>query len=393
MHVVMLGGLHIEMALWSTLGDVLEGSGWTSALTESEVASSGTTDSFLKVSHLARTRHAHQVTLLILRKLQKLAFLQSGSNQSEAAWKDDMQKRSPTFMYWDFILRYETLILIFVRAHREKNFALYVEVLENLTPLFSALDHVNYARWLPVHIRDMKCFPSPIKDEFEKQCHWVLSKTNNRFSAIPVDQAHEQENAYIKGSGGCIGFTGNAAAFRRWMLSGPELARLQKQFEEQYMYGADPEHSRNFQNHKQGLSAQKTFQKQVNSLFNTFIKMGNPFLDDFPEQVTLDNRNCVDDSVTAALHALEDTGTTQHHDFVKKVIEGRSVSIHQPIKKNSFALFKRPLPKAISKHGKKFKMLQNNVALFGQLYISMQSRDGDLKEFFAHEIQSFPPAL
>ena len=33
------------------------------------------------------------------------------------------------------------------------------------------------------------------------------------------------------------------------------------------------------------------------------------------------------------------------------------------------------------------------MALFGQLYISMRSRDGDLKEFFAHEIQSFPPFL
>ena len=133
-------------------------SGWTSALTESEVASSGTADSFLKVSHLAQTRHAHQVTLLTLRKLQKVTFLQSGSNQSETVWKDDMQKRSPMFMYWDFILRYKTLILIFVQAHREKNFALYVEVLENLTPLFFTLDHVNYARWLPVHIRDMKCY-------------------------------------------------------------------------------------------------------------------------------------------------------------------------------------------------------------------------------------------
>ena len=38
-------------------------------------------------------------------------------------------------------------------------------------------------------------------------------------------------------------------------------------------------------------------------------------------------------------------------------------------------------------------MLLNNIALFGQLYISMQSRDGDLKEFFSHEIQSFPPSL
>ena len=30
-HVVMFGGLHIEMALWNTLGDVLEASGWTTA--------------------------------------------------------------------------------------------------------------------------------------------------------------------------------------------------------------------------------------------------------------------------------------------------------------------------------------------------------------------------
>ena len=109
--------------------------------------------------------------------------------------------------------------------------------------------------------------------------------------------------------------------------------------------------------------------------------------------VTLDSRNCVDNSVTAALHSLEDTGTTQYHDFVKKVIEDRSVSIHQPIKKNSLAFFKRPQPKVMSKQGNKLKVLQTNVALFGQLYISMQSQEGDLKEFFAHEIQSFPPSL
>ncbi len=34
-------------------------------------------------------------------------------------------------------------------------------------------------------------------------------------------------------------------------------------------------------------------------------------------------------------------------------------------------------------HRKKIKSLQNNVALFGQLFISMQSREGDLTEFFA----------
>ena len=68
-------------------------------------------------------------------------------------------------MYWDFILRQEILILIFIRAHREKRFSLYVEVLEKLTPLFFALDHVNYSSWMPVHIHDMKSLPEPIKQE------------------------------------------------------------------------------------------------------------------------------------------------------------------------------------------------------------------------------------
>jgi hypothetical protein len=58
-----MGGLHIEKALWNAVGDLLDGSGWTTALTESEVASSGTADSFLKVSHITRTQHAHQFTV------------------------------------------------------------------------------------------------------------------------------------------------------------------------------------------------------------------------------------------------------------------------------------------------------------------------------------------
>ena len=55
-YVVMFGGLHLEMALWSTLGDLLGSSGWTTALIEAEVASPGVADSFLRASHLTRTR-------------------------------------------------------------------------------------------------------------------------------------------------------------------------------------------------------------------------------------------------------------------------------------------------------------------------------------------------
>jgi len=51
---------------------------------------------------------------------------------------------------------------------------------------------------------------------------------------IPIDQAHKQENAFVKGAGGFIGLTENPTAFRQWMKSGPELARIQRQFEDEY---------------------------------------------------------------------------------------------------------------------------------------------------------------
>ena len=58
----------------------------------------------------------------------------------------------------------------------------------------------------------MKSLPITFKTEFKK--HWVVSKTKKRFSCMPLDQVHEQENAKIKGKGGGIGLT-DPSALRR----------------------------------------------------------------------------------------------------------------------------------------------------------------------------------
>ena len=54
--VVILGGLHIDMALWSVLGVLLDGSCWTTTLIDAEVVLFGFADSFLKATYLTRTR-------------------------------------------------------------------------------------------------------------------------------------------------------------------------------------------------------------------------------------------------------------------------------------------------------------------------------------------------
>ena len=86
------------------------------------------------------------------------------------------------------------------QSSQRKIIPLYIEVLEELTPLFFAFDHINYVQWMIVHIRDMKSFSDSIKNEFVNYSHWVLSKTTKNFTAISFHQGHDQENKIGKGS-------------------------------------------------------------------------------------------------------------------------------------------------------------------------------------------------
>jgi hypothetical protein len=57
--------VHIEMAAFKLLGDLLKGTGWVTALSEADIASLGTAESFLTVSNVSKTRQAHQITILL----------------------------------------------------------------------------------------------------------------------------------------------------------------------------------------------------------------------------------------------------------------------------------------------------------------------------------------
>ena len=148
-------------------------------------------------------------------------------------WCTEMADACPHFQFWYIILQLELYIMIYVRAIREGNFQLYVQALSKIVPWFFALDHTHYARWIPVHLRDLvslkECHPN-IYAEFEKG-NFTVRKSGRAFSAIAIDQAHEQNNAYVKGDGGAVGLTENPAALCRWMASGPEMARLIEEFD------------------------------------------------------------------------------------------------------------------------------------------------------------------
>ena len=188
--VIMFGGLHLEMSMWNMLGDYLAGCGWTVALSDAGIASSGVADGLLNASHLTKTRHAHQITIAALYQLQREACALSDESLASTfeEWRQNTIEKIHTFQSWDTNLRIEKHVLTFIRAHGERNFDLYVQSLELIVGYYFALNHYNYARWVPIHIRDMKSLPASIRESFKK--HWVVAKTSNCFSSIPLDQTY-----------------------------------------------------------------------------------------------------------------------------------------------------------------------------------------------------------
>ena len=95
-------------------------------------------------------------------------------------------------------------------------------------------------------------------DEFVKG-NFTAKKTPNRFSSIAIDHPHEQSNASVKGDGGAVGLTENAAALKRWLVSGLEMARVISMFEAT----TQTKKKVDFRHYKESKSVQVTCHRNV----------------------------------------------------------------------------------------------------------------------------------
>ena len=122
------------------MGNVLEGSGWEDVLVEAGVTTSGGVKAILHASHLKRCRLTHEISIVVFTQLKKLAYIQAGPDLSFEEWNVKRCTESPTFFFWDLILRLQILVLMFVRSIRQRNFQLYRATLEKIAPLSFSLD-------------------------------------------------------------------------------------------------------------------------------------------------------------------------------------------------------------------------------------------------------------
>ena len=136
----------------------------------------------------------------------------------------------------------------------------------------------------------------------------------------------------------------NLAAFRRWMISGPEIARIIAEFEADTAIITD-EKIDPAKHHEETEGVQKSFAKYVKALVCVVEETGNPFLEQSADLLVLDTRTIENASVIATVRQIEAAGKSQLDTYFKECLTAEQRRMYEPIKKNNFKLFSSPPPK------------------------------------------------
>ena len=391
---VMMGGLHIEMAFQEMLGKWLGGSGWDVKLSEAGVFTAGRAHSALGASNVKRTRYAHDVTCVALYILREEAYQEDtreATNISREAWCSAL-KVHPQFLYWNDTLELEMLYNRFIQSQREGNLDLYIEVLGEIIPCFFTFNHSNYARWLPVHVRDLVNLQAQHPDlyaEFQKG-NFVVQRSDARYSLMAKDQSHEHLNNEIKHSGGYSSLNSDdPTTLLIQILASPQRAELIKKFEAGMLMHTDMEERTHYQHHEEGHAFQVRFNAHVKMLLEV-LRPTNPFKDRSPHLSTLHSKVVMDVAVVNCMRDWRLIGQVLYSEYAKSRFKEGSKAITDTIHRNNMATFQ----KGQEKPKKEVQTLKQNAALVAQVFLAIQSRpEADLGEFFQYENQKEPPSL
>ena len=158
---------------------------------------------------------------------------------------------------------------------------------------------------------------------------FVTQKSDRPFSCLSDDQIHEQNNRKVKSEGGAVSLLSSPAALLKWMVSGPEIARVVVEFEEQTGIVTDDEEENH---HEDTKSFHIHFQRHVKNVVEAFEEYGNPFLEvDVPTSII--SKVIMEIEGTDSVKRAARTGEAQFQMYVKERLEEGRASLHDVIQK------------------------------------------------------------
>ena len=127
--------------------------------------------------------------------------------------------------------------------------------------------------------------------------------------------------------------------------------------------------------HPNLASTEHTFAKDVLSLLATCEDMGNPFLEDNGDMLTLDTKVVMNKDAIRTVNAVEEIGQRQFSECVEDRL---NIASNKPlsdiVSKNKLALFSTPQTKQRSRSNEQVASLKTNCTLFSRFYVACQPR-------------------
>ena len=174
------------------------------------------------------------------------------------------------------------------------------------------------------------------------------------------------------------------------MVTGPEISRLVDEFSD---ISGNRQTKKNQSHHEETFSFHKDFLGKVNKMRNTMSELGNPFEEDSADLFALDAKEMADCSVKETMDQLVRIGHMQYKNYVKGMMDFQKPSFNEPLANNKLALFSRKAKSEPSSAKRKINSFKDDCHLFSRLFISCQSRQCDLQDFFRHENKKNAPTL
>jgi hypothetical protein len=190
--------------------------------------------------------------------------------------------------------------------------------------------------------------------------NFVVRKTENSFSNIAIDQAHEQNKSVVIVNGDAIDVTEDPSALRRWVVAGPEVSKLVEEFSS--VCGISP--NKKSKHHEEAHATQKDFLQKVKRPQAILAEMGNPFEEESSELYALYTKDVIDTQVAEYMARLPDTGKKKYSNFMNSLNNREKSALDELLKKNKCALFSHKGKQDATSSNSKLDILKDDYCWF-----------------------------
>ena len=144
-----------------------------------------------------------------------------------------------------------------------------------------------------------------------------MKQTNRKFSAIGIDQAHEQCNKVVKTAGRATRILENENALVVWSNANPVIGDLLEKFPERYQTKTTSnEHHENTNAHK------KRFRKDIDKLVASFGNFLNPFT--IEGLTNISTHRVLSEEASKSVRMAKDIGEKQYQEFTEERLVQRT---------------------------------------------------------------------